>query len=304
MEKKLQSNNPLVAVLATLIMAVGFLGYYAYDLKEQLGQEQAQQIAVRNEIEKTYLKFDSISKELTQKAEQIAQLGGQVDDLLEIKKQLENEKYQLRLAKSVTDEKHAELVAKISSYENLLSQKDLQISLLKENNSQLVAENKTQQDSIAQLKEKVKDLAAQTGSLSKKVKQVAFLVIEKLYVTATLSNGREKNGTEFKKNKIEKLKITFTIGQNPILESGTQHLYTRIVEPDGSILFDMAQNNHKIVINAKEEFYTFYKPILFDNTNQTVTQIFTKGNDFKLGLHKVELYHEGKMVAQTSFTVN
>ncbi len=302
-ENKSKVNNRMVLIVAVLVILaiINGIQYYMAVKSEKRNREIIESKELQ--LVATYAKYDSISGQLEMKIREIERLGGDIDSLLIIKEQLEREKNELKLSRNLAQERYNKIRDKIEGYESLLKRKDEEISKLKEVNEALLSENidlKTQKN---ELNQEINSLQAERGELQEKISVAATLNTENLQFFAINRRGKERDGDEFKVKQLDKLRITFNIEENALAEVGAKNIIMRIIEPEGSALYNVAAGSGTFQHNGEEIFYTASKEILFDNSNQLVTFEYEKGSEFKKGLHKVEFYAEGTLIGQDQFIV-
>jgi hypothetical protein len=108
---------------------------------------------------------------------------------------------------------------------------------------------------------------------------------------------------EYRARQVDKIKITFNLAKNDVAPKGTRDIMMRLIEPDGSALFNLALGSGTFMVNGEETYYTAKREIVFDNTQQPVSFVYSKGADYKKGKHTVELYADGFIIGTTNFTL-
>ena len=91
--------------------------------------------------------------------------------------------------------------------------------------------------------------------------------------------------------------------ENKLAEIGTKKILLRILDPEGSALYNVGSGSGSFTYRGSELFYTGYTELLFDNTQQTVKFEYEKGSEFKSGKYDTELYCEGARIGRSSFIV-
>ena len=95
----------------------------------------------------------------------------------------------------------------------------------------------------------------------------------------------------------------FAIGKNDVARRETKQVLLRVQEPEGSTLYEESLGGGSFNFKGKDLKYTLMQDVLFDNTGQTVSFNYKKGNLFKKGEHKVEIYAEAELIGTGSFSV-
>ncbi|WP_020527943.1 hypothetical protein [Flexithrix dorotheae] len=302
-ETKKGVNNRMILIIAMLVILAIINGvqYYMRVMSEQKNKELLESKEV--ELVSTYATLDSISGELNMKISEIERLGGNIDSLIIYKEELERDMEELKLSRNLAQERYNKIKDKIEAYEGLLKRKDKEITKLKEINEELLSENITLKSEKNNLNREINSLQTEKGQMQEKIAIAATLQAENIKFFSVNKRGKEKEGNEFKTKQIEQLKISFNIEENPLAEIGAKTLILRIIEPEGSALYNVAAGSGTFEYNGKEIFYTANQEILFDNTQQMVTFNYDKGNEFKKGRHKVELYSDGEKIGEDYFIV-
>jgi DNA gyrase/topoisomerase IV subunit A len=237
--------------------------------------------------------------QLDLRIQEIEKLGGDVKALEEIKDQL--------IAERNTDRKRssqeiAELNRRINSYGKTLQEKDEEILRLREINQQLFAENEDLKTTQAEIEEKVVQLNMKQEELQEKVNIAAVLKAENIVVAAVNSRGREREDG-FRSRQIEKLKISFNLGDNKVAEHGNRDVYLQVIAPNNQPIFDVAKGSGTFTIDGREEFYTAHQDIFFNNTQQSLTYFYEKGTRYSPGNYEIRVYADGYQIGNRTFEV-
>ncbi|WP_159471711.1 hypothetical protein [Dyadobacter sp. 3J3] len=307
-EQKQDRKTLLWAALAVLALLNLVLVYFIYHEKQENRVKDDIITAKTEEVLFTKTKLDSISAELDTKIAEIQQLGGSVDSLIELKKQLEKDKEEL---KNVNNFSASNFNKKIKSYENVLSQKDTEIANLREelgiviNKNQELSQQVTGLESEKQLlNDSVNNYSAQNRELAEKVTLASALRTEELTIHAVSAKGKERDGDKFKAKRIDKLRVSFKLGENAVAKQNEKDIYLRILDPDGAVLSDMATGSGAFSYNGKEVIYSSKQTVNFSNSRQQVDIFYGRGGiPMKDGKYAIEVYSEGFKIGQGDFTV-
>ncbi len=293
----------LLAIIGVLLGIIAFLGYYAYDLKQQVTKDVAALENKQQQLEKVYTKLDSISKALDEKIQEIQKLGGKVDGLLKVKKQLEKEKYELKLTKKIPADRYAKIKEKIQAYETLLKQKADEIIELRKANELLSSENQDLKQHADSLKNKLSDLSGTAENLSQKIKSAAGLKANSLVLQAIAENGKVRTETEYKSKHLALLRINFKIDDNKIAEKGNRNILIKIIDAQGNTLLAADGSLGKFTYAGTEMPYTISKEVVFDNGGQQYVIDCKTAKPYESGRYMVELYCEGIMIGSGNFVI-
>ncbi len=301
-ESEKKRNNKLgliIAFLAILVIIQGVKWYLDHQKKNELKTE----VANRNvELEETYNKLESVSNELQLKIEEISKLGGDVEELRIAKEELEAEKNRLQESSDVGWARLYKIRDKVEGYETLLREKEAEIQKLRAVNEELLTENTDLKVAQNELSDSIVDLTETSKELGEKVALASTLKAENIKVSAVNKRGRERED-EFRNRQIESLKVGFNLADNTVAPIEGKDIRIRIIEPEGNVLFDVANGSGTFMLNGREEFFTATQEILFDNTKQQITFLYSKGSEYKLGDHVVEIYANQDLIGSKAFTV-
>lgn len=307
-EQKQDRKTLLWAALAVLGLLNLVLVYFIYHEKQENRVKDDIITAKTEEVLFTKTKLDSISAELDTKIAEIQKLGGSVDSLIELKKQLERDKQEL---KNVNSFSVANFDKKIKSYEQVLLQKDTELANLREelgivtNKNQELSQQVSGLESERQLlNDSVTNYSAQNRELAEKVTLASALRTEELSINAVSSKGKEREGGKYKAKRIDKLKVSFKLGENAVAKQNEKDIYLRILDPEGAVLSDMATGSGAFSYNGKEMIYSSKQTINFTNSRQLVDIYYGRGGiQMKDGKYSIEVYSEGFKIGQGDFTV-
>ena len=237
------------------------------------------------------------------KKQEIAELGGDTTRLGEQIRQLILEKRQIQSQVYNWKQKFNEIQSKIVTANELRNQADGEVERLKA----LLAQQDTiitdQKKVIVLREDSIVKINNEKAKLAEKVAIGSVLRVDAFKIEGLNTKGKVDADGEFKAKKVDKLKISFTLGDNKLADKGGRDMFVRVIEPDGAALFDLANAGGSFQFQEKEMFYTYKQNILFDNSKQTLTFEYKKGSIYKVGVHKVEVYCEGNKIGEGSFKI-
>ena len=310
-----ENNNSIVKAGLVLALAIaGFFGYLYFNEKQNVDDKSREIEQKTAEIIHTNFRLDSIARELDIKMSELAALGGRIDELEAIKVDLEADKRNLIHTHSVNMEEYN---ARIRNYERLLLQKEDELKQLRADNTRLTGENQELNRVNTGLQDANSELARQKDALADTVTQYAITnreLNEKVtigaalrpmnyLVTAINRRGRERDGDEFKSKRVDRIKVSFRLAENPLTRKENKTLYLRLLEPTGNVIADMALGSGTFNFGGKETVYTAKKVVAYTNNGQTVDFVYDRDKKYEKGQYKVELYAEGFRVGQTTFVI-
>ncbi|MFH1295897.1 MAG: hypothetical protein ABIJ04_01320 [Bacteroidota bacterium] len=137
--------------------------------------------------------------------------------------------------------------------------------------------------------------------LTQKMNQAAVLQAYAVTTIAYKVRGTKESETD-KANRTDKLKICFTIGENPLIESGTKILYVRITRPDNVVVTKSKYD--LFVFNGQEIPYSIREDINYaGNMMRVCVDWIKRDNDIPAmkGRYMVGVFFHDREIGQGSF---
>ncbi|VAW25915.1 hypothetical protein MNBD_BACTEROID06-76 [hydrothermal vent metagenome] len=254
------------------------------------------------ELEASQQKLDRISEELAQKIHDIDSLGGDITELLATQKEIEKERKQLQNTRQANRQLIGRLRRKTDGYQELLKEKDKEITRLTKLSEELFAENTNLKEDKNELSRSIVSLNENKKELEDKVAVASRLKAEGIHIYAVAKNGKERESI-FKNRHLKQLKVIFNIAKNDVAPLEGKEIIIRIVDKNGQVVFDINKGSGSFMLDGKETFYTASKDVLFDNSNQQLSFLYDKGSDYESGVYKMEVFTDGYLMGAKSFTV-
>ncbi|MFK7900152.1 MAG: hypothetical protein AB8B61_05280 [Cyclobacteriaceae bacterium] len=188
----------------------------------------------------------------------------------------------------------------LNEYNELIAQFQEDLKLKDEQLIKLKIAYDTLQSTSSLQKLEMQMMSEYMMDLEGKVQVASLLKTNNLTVNAINSKGKEYGGSEYRQKRVDKLKVNFTIEDNKVAEKGEKEVHFRLIDPSGVTI---TSGKTFVSMNGNQIVYTLYQPINFNNTNQSVEFIYTKGTEYKKGTYIVEIYIEGNLSGRDSFIV-
>jgi len=187
--------------------------------------------------------------------------------------------------------------SEISTMREIMKSYIVQIDSLNTRNQLLVAENTQIKQEITKVHNTNIQLEKTRDELNEKV-EIASVIQAKDIVAAALNKKRKETS---RLNLIDKLRICFTLRENPIAKAGQKEVFMRVLRPDSLVittspdnLFDYQDN--KLIYSASRTV---------DYMNQDIEMCIFLDNtgDFIAGNYSVALYLENNIIGRTTFVL-
>lgn len=286
--EKPRKNRPVLLIILLIIMAcaLGYLGYTYYELKEESRVYKAESerhlALLEGELMDIYRQYDSLKSEndtmnLKLKAEQ-----QNIERLLKINA---NNVYKIRMY-----EKELETIRKV------LRSYVVQIDSLNLANQELRAENLEVRQQLQRSERDRQELSERTEELTSKVELASVLTAKDIIIAGLNARSREKD----KADRIEKLRVCFTLRENPILAPGTKIVYMRVARPDDVIL---TSGVDFFEYEGEQLVYTASREVTYENVDVELCIFWTNDGQLVPGTYAVDLFADGNNIGNSTFAL-
>ncbi len=300
-----RKSNSIFFIVIILFLA-GIIVYQFYLREKDKEILDIQEITINEKSEdlsKVSTTLDSMRTELDEKIREIKKLGGDTASIANLKREIERDLKNSKAKNKRSLALISNLRDKIEIYELQLSAKDQEIEKLKNDTKNLSNENKGLKNQVVEKEDAISKLAEEKTKLSQQVAIAGKLRAETVRISIIDSKGKEREEEDYKARKIGKLKISFTIADNPVAQIGSKEVFLRITGPEGETLGDPANGGGTFSYEGRESPYTSRLSFLFDNKQAPPSFIWEKGSPFTTGTHTIELFSEGYRLGQANFKV-
>jgi hypothetical protein len=174
----------------------------------------------------------------------------------------------------------------------------VQIDSLNTRNKILVSENSEIRQQIAQVRTTNTELSKAKEELSSKVEIAS--VIQAKDINAVSLNKKRKETTRI--NLLDKLRICFTLRENPLAEAGQKNVFMRVIRPDSLVITSSPDNLFEY--NGNKIIYSANRTIDYINQDIEMCIFLDNTGDFIIGNYSVELYLENNIIGRTNFMLS
>jgi len=295
------NKNLLIGILAAGLL--GTWGYLLWD-KNKSGEELqlAQTTSVKHESERDSLKvlYDDAALRLDSITGVNNNLQGQNADLV---KQLEAKRSE---AARILNDKNA-TAADLKRARTLISELNGQLTTLEAEVTRLNGENQvlnannTQLTSEKQvLEQNLQTSTTEKEELTQTVDVGSTFSASNIQITPVneKKNGKEKTTTTAKR--VDKLVVSFDV-ENRIARSGPTDMYIVVTAPNGQVMTDAAQGSSTLTTrtDGDKQFTSKVSVDYVQGTRQSLS-FPIRETDFQKGDYKIEVYHNGFKIGETT----
>lgn len=251
------------------------------DLKKQYSDVLAQLDEYKGTNEKLNALVDQQKEELDSKVKQIQAM---IKDKKIDKGQLE---------KAMDEIKH------LTFMRNKLLER---VDSLNEANGILKDQNVSLMKDVKDATDKNENLTVENTGLKNKVAVASVLKSENLTAVTFSVKDKGKEKETSKVANVNRIKVSFSLGENYVAEKNQKVIFMKIVNPSGSTI--PAPDRGSFTFQGSETTYTQKINFQYTNTKQQLQLIWDKGGSTLVkGDYKIELYCEGFIIGSGSFSL-
>jgi hypothetical protein len=279
--KMLAATIILGVILAFLVVMYFVQRHNMYEMESVLTQEKD---SLANELRKMAYAYDTLKTN---------------NDTLNAGLERQKEKIVKLLEKNASN---AQLIrkykAEIKTMREIMKSYIVQIDSLNTRNKLLVAENTEIRQEMKEVKSTNTALSKVKEELSSKV-EVASVIQAKDILAEPLNRKRKETN---RVSLLDKLRICFTLRENPIAKAGEKTVYLRVIRPDSLVIATSPDNlfeyrKNRIIFSASRE-------VEYMNQDIDMCIFLDNTGDFIVGTYSAELYLEGSLIGRTTFMLS
>ena len=285
-----KKSTPLGMIVTSIVLGVAliFLIYMYFDKKNKMIEMETaltqEKDSLANELRHMVVAFDTLKTNNDTLKAGMEKQKNKIVQLLSINAS------NVRLIKSYKNE--------ITTMREIMKSYIIQIDSLNTRNKILTSENSEIKEQITQVRNTNTELSKVKEELSTKVEVAS--VIQAKNIAAVSLNKKRKETTRI--NNLDKLRICFTLRENPLAKPGQKDVYMRVIRPDSLVVTSSPDNlfeykGNKIIYSANRQV---------DYLNQDIEVCIFMDNkgDFIIGNYSVELYLDNNIIGRTNFMLS
>jgi hypothetical protein len=186
----------------------------------------------------------------------------------------------------------------ITTMREIMKSYIVQIDSLNTRNKMLTSENTEIKQQINEVRNTNTELSKVKEELSTKV-EVASIIQAKNIVAVSL-NKKRKETTRI--GNLDKLRICFTLRENPLAKSGQKDVYMRVIRPDSLVVTSSPDNLFEY--KGNKIIYSATRQVDYMNQDIEVCIFLDNKGDFVIGNYSVELYLDDNIIGRTNFMLS
>jgi Tfp pilus assembly protein PilN len=285
-----KKSTPVGMIVTSIVLGVAliFLIYMYFDKKNKMIEMETaltqEKDSLANELRHMVVAFDTLKTDNDTLKAGMEKQKNKIVQLLSINAS------NVRLIKSYKSE--------ITTMRDIMKSYIVQIDSLNTRNKMLTSENTEIKQQITQVRNTNTELSKVKEELNTKVEVAS--IIQAKNIAAVSLNKKRKETTRI--NNLDKLRICFTLRENPLAKPGQKDVYMRVIRPDSLVVTSSPDNlfeykGNKIIYSANRQV---------DYLNQDIEVCIFMDNkgDFIIGNYSVELYLDNNIIGRTNFMLS
>jgi len=295
MEEQNTNNRTFKIITGILILALLILFIWTYRQRTQLTsliqEKELEKTDLQKELDsvitehnKTKLAYGALSDSLKAKDSVIQANATEIRNLLGTK--WEYQKVSKKLAR-------LQLIA-----QGYVRQMDSLYTV----NQELHAENEKIRQDFRNEQTKSQSLVKDKEELTTRVNNAAILKAYDVTSTAMKVKGGDKESSTDKASRTDRVKVCFTIGENPLVKSGKKNLYICICRPDKVVVTKTKYDT--FTFNGQTLPYSIREDISYEGKSMNLCVKWTKKDNDKpamKGTYTVTVYTDDKEIGSGTF---
>jgi len=184
--------------------------------------------------------------------------------------------------------------SEISTMREIMKSYIVQIDSLNTRNKILVAENTEIRQQMKKVRNVNTELSKAKEELTDKV-EIASIIQAKDVIASPLNKKRKETS---RISLLDKVRVCFTLRENPIAKAGEKEVFMRLIRPDSLVIATSPDN----LFNYKRSKIIYSASRTVDYLNQDIEMCIYLDNtgDFIVGTYSVELYLEDNIIGKTT----
>jgi len=278
----------LIVIIAVLSFVLAFLIYLHFNQKSKMTEMEevltSEKDSLANELSGLMYQYDTLKTN---------------NDSINIEIGVQQDKIKRLLTVQVSNAQKIRLYKKeLSTLRSVMKSYIRQIDSLNTKNIELTTENISVRGQLKEVQDSNTVLSKIKEELNSKVEIASVLQAKNILALPLNSKGKEKSRI----SKIDKIRVCFTLRENPIAPEGEKEVFLRIIRPDEIVVTSSVENLFDFI--DKQLVYSANR--IVDYMNQDIDMCIFWNNDGQLipGNYTVELYLNGSLIGNTSFVLN
>jgi len=299
-EKKRGGILPWVLFGASVVVNIFLFVKYKNEAKQTIEQKEI--------IKTVFVDRDNIKTDLVKLKDEYANLQtndkklqaeieerkAQIESLLKEAEKHKNDAYYIAKLKKETETLRAIMKGYVRTIDSLNTL-----------NQKLIVEKNTISGELNKEKDKSTQLNKDKQALQATVEKGSILTCFNIAATAiNVKSGGKKQVSTSKAKRTDKIKVTYSLGENKIARSGSKDVFVRILTPDGKEMAKSYDDNYRFIFNNSAGYYAGKTNINYNNSEVGVVTVCEGSEPFLPGKYIIEITADGAVIGQSTLTLD
>ena len=292
-----KDSNKIYFLVAVILALLGTNTYLFF--KDKKANDRI--VTVSDEKTRMQTEIDKIEAELDNATSNNLKLSEEMQKEQEIAREKIDELRNAIKQGQLTQGQLAKAQEEIKQLKYFVTKFSTEIDHLKKQNLELTSERNELLSAVDSVSTKANELEKQNEELNTKVQAAAAIKSGNISVSAfnIRNNGKESMVT--RASTTDKLRINFSLVNNPLAEKGLHNIFLRVIDPSGNLLI---ANNGGIFLSDDEELqYSYKTAVEFANDGRNYTIDWSDGKTYQKGVYTVILYADGYTMGKGSVSL-
>ncbi len=295
-----RSNLTLTAIIVILaILIIGLiimLMQTRSNLKSLVAEKEQQRVELKIELDSLLVEHNKVKVEYGQLADSLVVKDSLIQaNAVEIKKLLDTEWEYYKVKKKL-----AQLQVIAQNYVR-------QMDSLYQVNASLTEENVAIKKDLKDLRQEKELIEKDRKVLSDKVGIAAVLKAINMEASGIrMRSGGEQEVPTDKLQRVDQIRVCFTVDKNEIAAPGKKDIYIRIARPDQEILVKSRLDEYSFEYQGEQLQYSMMQSIDYENRSVDLCLYWKKeytSQEMVAGLYHVDIFCENNIIGHTTFTL-
>jgi len=301
-QNKKKGNSNMTMTVIIVVLAIVIIGLIIVlfqtrtTLKALVTEKEQQRTELRQELDSLLVQHAKVKVEYGQLADSLMIKDSVIQaNAIEIKRLLDTEWEYYKVKK------------KLSQLQVIAQNYVRTMDSLYQVNASLTEENVAIKKDLKDLKIEKDQIEKDRKVLTGKVEIAAVLKASNMEAAGLrLRGGGEKEVTTDKLQRVDQVRVCFTIDKNEIAAPGKKDIYIRIARPDQEILVKSRLDEDSFEFQGERLQYSMMQSIEYENRAVDLCLYWKKeysSQEMKAGLYHVDIFCENAIIGHTTFTL-
>jgi hypothetical protein len=116
-------------------------------------------------------------------------------------------------------------------------------------------------------------------------------------------SGGKKEVETTKASRVERLKVSFVLGENKIAKKGVKPVYVRVVSPDGKEITKSQDESNMFKFNGSKGYYAAKQEVNYNNAEVAVDVFCASPDGFIPGKYLITIGCDDVVIGESSITL-